>query len=580
MPYLGDSELLRGDFVAVDIETTGCRPGRNGVLEIGAARIEAGKMVGLFAELVDPGEPIPPIIQSLTGITDRMVRQAPCLRDVLERFRVFAEGAVLVAHNYRFDLGFLDYFAELAWGKPFQRPVLDTLALARCLHPDVLRYNLGEMAERYGVVTRPDHRAGNDARATAELFCAMLPRLDVLGVKTAEEAAVFCGLGGQAALARKLTLTTALPDSLGLYVFCDADGRVLHLGRAKDVRVRVRSYFYGGDPVKRELAERISRVLHVACASDLDAALLESRLLARYRPAPALNKRRDATPVFLVLEGRSFPRVRVTRRRPRRGRMIGPFTNPLALQTAVRVLKEVFGLRRCKAPVTPKLALRSCAHREIETCPHPCVGDVTPEEYRSRVDRLLEAFGEGADGARSELLALQERAAAEERYEDAIRFRDGLRALERSLVSLRVVREAYERGRLVILEGDGDELVTLLVRDGYLVRSVRLKRDDVESGRAGKVLARALDRAYYDPARPMHAPRELTPRELTDIFLIASYRRQHGPKEIQVTADKDETLARLVAVARRRLRIPRKRHAARPVGLAASSSVEARRASS
>ena len=147
---LGTTSLAHGSFVTVDIETTGSRPGSGGILEIGAVRIESGTITARFTALVHPGEPVPPAIRHLTGIDDAMVASAPPIDDVIAEFRAFVGDSVLVAHNHRFDMGFLDYEAERSWGMPFPRPVLDTLALARRLRPELERHNLRALAEQYG----------------------------------------------------------------------------------------------------------------------------------------------------------------------------------------------------------------------------------------------------------------------------------------------------------------------------------------------------------------------------------------------------------------------------------------------
>src|SRR5664280_2875502 len=172
------------DFVAVDLETTGCRPGRNSIIEIGAVRFNASGRLDVYEQLVRPDDLIPRAVQELTGIGAGMVAAQPPIEDVIVRFRDFATDAVLVAHNYRFDLSFLDYEAERSWGTPLQRPVIDTLPLLRQPRPDIRRFSLGALAAEFGLETVPDHRAGNDARATAELLMAVIPDLTRLGMET------------------------------------------------------------------------------------------------------------------------------------------------------------------------------------------------------------------------------------------------------------------------------------------------------------------------------------------------------------------------------------------------------------
>jgi len=131
---LGSIPLISGPFVAVDIETTGPRPGSSSIIDIGAVRVVDGRIVGYFSTLVTPQASIPAAIEQLTGISNTMVLQAPSVADAITQLRTFAQGAVLIAHGHRFDMSFLDYEAERIWGKPLPRPILDTLTLARRLH--------------------------------------------------------------------------------------------------------------------------------------------------------------------------------------------------------------------------------------------------------------------------------------------------------------------------------------------------------------------------------------------------------------------------------------------------------------
>ncbi|MHB1477783.1 MAG: exonuclease domain-containing protein, partial [Coriobacteriia bacterium] len=241
---LAPTLLAEGSFVTVDIETTGCRPGTSSIIELGAARIEGGAVVDTFTMLVHPTEPIPAAIERLTGISEAMVAQAPSTEEAVRAFAAFARGAVLVAHNHRFDLGFLDYECELVCGSPFPRPILDTLCLARALHPEIERNNLRDLAAFYGVPTVPNHRALPDAVATAEILIAMIPELAERGITTAGETARLCGIADAGSLSEKLTLATNIPDEPGVYLFRNGCDAIVYVGRARNLRTKVRSHFY------------------------------------------------------------------------------------------------------------------------------------------------------------------------------------------------------------------------------------------------------------------------------------------------------------------------------------------------
>ena len=154
-----------------DLETTGTRPGVSRIVEIGAVRLQGFEQVGLHEQLVDPGIPVPSTITGITGIESRDLRGAPRIARALPAFLEFAEGAVLVAHNARFDVGFVDAELSRLESRRLAAPVIDTVALARRLLEGRLpRMNLGTLAERFDTEVRPCHRALPDAQATAEVL--------------------------------------------------------------------------------------------------------------------------------------------------------------------------------------------------------------------------------------------------------------------------------------------------------------------------------------------------------------------------------------------------------------------------
>ncbi|MHB8707133.1 MAG: exonuclease domain-containing protein [Coriobacteriia bacterium] len=557
---LGSTTLTEGDFVAVDIETTGCRPGSSGIIEIGAVLVRAGLIQDHFQTLVRPSEPIPHSIRTLTGIDDDMVAGAPDVDRVMREFRDFVGNAVLVAHNHRFDMGFLDFEAERAWGRPFPRPVLDTLALARRLHPELDRHNLRVLATFYAVDAVPNHRAPADALATAQILQRMLPELDAHGLHTAEDVSRFCGLARQGILASKLVLATHLPDAPGVYLFRNECGDVVYIGRAKNLRMRVRGFFYGPSELERaHPAAEAAEVQHVRCASDLDAMLIESRLVARYHPRFNKDQQRGRALVYLRVDDRAkFPSLTAVRRRPSTGLVIGPLTNIWAAETLARALRQRFGLRRCARRITGD-TLPPCDERDLGACPRPCVGAIGPVEYRQRVDAALSVFDDGGPRLRAALQALRERAAMELRYEEAILHRDAVRALDRTMSGLEVVRNAASEPGVAIVEGRDHEVVVHLIRYGRPAHTLRGTREDVATGEFERRLARAVRHAY-STSRLASDPYAVTLRELREIFIVETYRRQHAPAEIPLTQHPDDLVASVMAHVRLRNRVPRKMH--------------------
>jgi DNA polymerase-3 subunit epsilon len=554
---LGPTPLRTGSFVVVDIETTGGRPGTSDIIEIGAVKIEACTVTARFSSLVRPHRPIPAVIADLTGISDDMVEEAPLLADAVRGFCTFAEGSVLVAHNHRFDLGFLDYEAERFLGDPFPRPVLDTLSLARRLQPGLSHYNLRALSDAYETGLEPNHRALTDAEATAAIFLGMLEELDTLGVRTAADAAVYCGVARQGTLARKLTLATHMPDGPGIYLFRDAVGRVVYVGRAKDLRTRVRSYFYApADPDGRTNAAATESIDHIPCSSRLDALLLESRLLERYRPRFNRERHRLRDPLYLHINPHDdYPAFRVTRRRLRSGVLFGPVSNEWAATTLVSAVSQHFRLRQCGRSAAACEA-RSCRNRAAGRCPG--YAEAGPAcAYAERVSDALAIF-DGASGTFRDTLNTQRGiAATDEAYEEAIRYRDAVRALDRTLAALSTAARASREPVVMIVEGAQDTVVVHVAVRGWLHVTHRFMRDEIREREYVATLSRALVRAHERAVK--HVP--VTPRRLRDMVIIDAYRKEHEPTVI-VVDDIEDAVRRVGVVMRRMVRVPRKSHGA------------------
>jgi DNA polymerase III epsilon subunit family exonuclease len=273
-------------FVVVDVETTGGSPASGSLTEVAAARYRGGELLGTYRTFVRPDERIPPFITALTGISDAMVADAPRVGEMLPSFLEFVGASVVVGHNLRFDLSFINHALVATGREPLERPCVDTLALARRLVRDMVPdCKLGTLAAGLRLEHQPSHRALSDVLATGDLLHALLERAGSFGIVGLDELLVLPRLIGHPQGA-KLALTTRLPHRPGVYWFTDATGTVLYVGRATDLRTRVRSYF-GGDRQRKvgRLLRQLHAVHHRVCPDPLTAAVIEGRLIRAWSPA-------------------------------------------------------------------------------------------------------------------------------------------------------------------------------------------------------------------------------------------------------------------------------------------------------
>ncbi len=277
--------LSQVTFCVVDLETTGGSVERCAITEVGAIKVRGGECLGTFQSLVNPGMPIPPEITVLTGITQAMVIPAPRIEPVLAAFDEFSSGTVIVGHNVRFDLSFLAAARRASGWAPMTNPWVDTCALARRLVRDeVPNCRLSTLARSFRLSHQPSHRALDDALATADLLHFLLERAAAYGVLGLDDLLALPRINAHPQAA-KLRLTDRLPRLPGVYLFRDAGGRPLYVGKATNLRQRVRSYFSSDDRRKiGQLLRETQQIDHIPCTGPLDAAVLELRLIHRLQP--------------------------------------------------------------------------------------------------------------------------------------------------------------------------------------------------------------------------------------------------------------------------------------------------------
>ena len=189
--------LHETDFVVVDVETSGSNAPPARITEIGAYRVSGGRIVGEFQTLLNPETRIPPFIVDLTGITNRMVQDAPYFADIAPQLLDFIGDAVLVAHNAPFDMGFLNYeFGRVYPGRRLANPQLCTVRLMRRVFPGLYNYKLHTIAAHFSIDIKNRHRAAGDAHATAQIFLHALARLQENGVRDLAAARTFKASAG------------------------------------------------------------------------------------------------------------------------------------------------------------------------------------------------------------------------------------------------------------------------------------------------------------------------------------------------------------------------------------------------
>ncbi len=286
--------------VFLDLETTGLSPRDDGITEIGTVILEAGKPAREWSTLVRPAKPIPPEIARMTGITNEMVRDAPAFGEIAPQLAALLDGALLVAHNARFDYGFLKQaFARAEMG--FFAPTLCTARLARELEPDLESAGLDALSARYGLAGADRHRALGDARLAHALALHLAKSFDADTMAAAVKRVL-----RRPSLPKHLPVDTLtrIPESPGVYLFYGLNEHPLYIGKAKSLRERVGGHFSGdwGSDRGVRLSEELRRIEWIETAGELSALLLEARLVRERLPAHNIKLRKRTEAVALRLD--------------------------------------------------------------------------------------------------------------------------------------------------------------------------------------------------------------------------------------------------------------------------------------
>ena len=453
-------------FCVLDLETTGGSAASCEITEIGAVSYRGGDLLGTFQTLVDPGEVIPPSITILTGITQAMVVDAPKIETALPTFLEFIGDAVIVGHNVRFDMSFLNAAAlRLGYGR-LENQTVDTAALARRLvRPEVRNLRLRTLASHFRSPVAPNHRALSDARATAHVFHALLERVGSLGVTNLDDLIQLPRARGSAHYS-KIKITNDLPRAPGVYIFRDRRGEPIYVGKATNLRQRVRQYFYG-DKRRRiaNLMKEMERVDHVSCATVLEAEVTELRLIHTHRPRYNRRSRPPKASHFVKLTKEAFPRLSVVRTLRDDGLLyLGPFRSKRAADMVVTALWDATKVRRCRSRAGSRLS--PCAPAQMDVAMCPCDGRLPQTAYLPVVQQLIDGIETDPSLLLLPLRTKMAELAGQRRYEEAAWIRDRHDALARAIERRQSWTALIGLGRWKALSTTGE---TVMVDHGRLV---------------------------------------------------------------------------------------------------------------
>ncbi len=346
-----------------------------------------------------------------------------------------------------------------------------------------------------------------------------------------------------------------VPAAPGVYLFRDGRGDVLYVGKAKTLRSRVRSYFQAGSSDTRhgirQMAGRVATIETIVTSSEVEALHLEQNLVKRHRPPFNVRLRDDKSfPYIAVTVDDDYPRVMFTRERHRRGVVyFGPYANAKKVRETLDVLNRVFRYRPCEGPQPGRHSGIPCLDYHIERCHAPCVGYISKDDYRELIDQVIEFLSGDDRPIRRRLEEQMRSAAAEERFEDAARYRNRLQAIERLSERQAVERPGGGAFDVIGVAVSSERAVVQLfpLREGRLVDRYSFHLENA----AGEELEEVLEQfclEYYGSA-PSIPPQVLVPRGAGETATLARFLSERRGSRVEVRAPERGEKRRLQELA-------------------------------
>ena len=502
-------------LVITDTETTGLSPVRNRLIEIGAIRIIDGEEPISFSQLIDPGQSIPYRITRLTGITSSMVVGCPDASEVIPAFEQFLGNGILVAHNLRFDLGFLNAERERLGLGPLQNQGLCTVRLARRLLPGLRSKSLGSLAKFFRIASHGHHRALRDVEITLEVLNRLMGIAfrdhnvesldDLLDMQTRTYGRI--NPFSKHIIQIKRDILPDVPDCPGVYQMQDGRGRVLYVGKAKVLSRRVGSYFNAIEahtPRIRQLVSKLRGIEWIQTNTELEALLLESRLIRELDPPFNRAQRRTTPRPFLrISSDHDFPRIVANVFPDNDGaEYYGPLRSRGEAQAILEVIERNFPIRTCSDREfnTGKRCLRA----DIGRCLAPCEGSVSTASYADQMDRVRRFLHGEVEHVTERLQVEMEESSKALAFEDAAHTRDILTVIEgRIRRTGKVASRIFEDDAAILhVDLDLETNDVLLIRSGRFAAS--LKRFDPNISESVKALRALIAEVYVEQNDATH----------------------------------------------------------------------------
>lgn len=372
-------------YAIIDVETTGGSAHQEKIIEIAIQLIEEGQVVKEYQSLINPERSIPAFITNLTGITNEMVQHAPKFYEIAREIIELTEDSVFVAHNVRFDYGFIqEEFRRL--GYTYSKKLLCTVQLSRKTFPGLQSYSLGNLIRHFNIHVDARHRAMADVMATGTIFNMIMNQKN--GYASPEHFLRSAGKSVTLPPSLNVEEIEALPEKTGVYYMLDQNERVIYVGKSINIRKRIKQHFQQINPKSNKLYQRVHSIRFEITGSDLVAFLMENHEIKLLQPEINRSARHNTFPYFISLaedlDGYLVFEIHknlVANRKNKR--LISEHASFLAAKNQLKWIRDEYQL--CAKLMSLDKSENACFELKIGKCLGACMHIEPPETYNERV---------------------------------------------------------------------------------------------------------------------------------------------------------------------------------------------------
>lgn len=501
-------------FVVCDVETTGLSPVFSRLTEISLIKIQNGEILDKFTTLINPQQHIPREITNLTGISNEDVINMPVFKELAPKILAFINSGnislVFAGHNVSFDYKFLFHSFERE-GIPFEMKTICTCKMARRLLKGLKSKSLLNVATHFGIKFKRQHRAYDDALATSKILVNFIEILnEEYELDSVEEILKFqnCKIynnENRSPVLKRLNLTLKdFPKEPGVYFMKSRSGEIIYIGKAKNLRERLSSYFrYNSElpPKLKKLLNNIRSIEYEVTSSELSALILESRLIKTHKPRfNSAIKRFRFHPFLKIDVQNNYPKIeRVFEIENDGANYYGPFRSRMTVLKLLKDINDEFKLRKCDHKYfKPAIDHSTCMYHEFGQCNAPCNFTQTKEEYRAEIQKVHEYITSLEKNSVQKLYEIRMNEFAEAMdYERAAFIRDRLNDIKKVMSYQKVITSAINDKKIIIKCKNEFGSEIFFIQNGKLVKTYQIRSNEEEEYNQANIYEELTETTEY-----------------------------------------------------------------------------------